>query len=590
MAYVRFWADSSGNLPASRNSDTLYFVTNTGQLYKGDDLIADKTPDSLPNAFGFNLYAQNDAQGNAVLVGTYDGSSAINLKAGAFVQLVKNSDGTITIESQNTTYSADKGIKLNGTTFEHTNAITAGKTNAATNTLAHGGKFKVPIINYDAQGHLTSVSEAEYTLPSDNNTLGKNIVGSAATSTANAAVTSNGVYLNHIEGSGTVKSKHKISGDGTVVKVTSDSNGNITITGTDTHYTTGITAGAANATANSTAEVTNPYINIKDDSTHRSGIQLKGDGATSVKAINGAITIASTDTWNANTGTQAGYVASPNSAKNKVWGTGSSGTPAWIDFSAEALGLGNAVHFLGTTTTELADNATTNPIVIDSKNVTAVAGDVVLYDGKEYIFTAGSKWQLFGDEGSYAVKTRSVTGEVGLTGGGDLTADRKIKANLVSETKATAAASATAASNANRLYPVSLDKNGKLAVTVPWTDTTYTANGGITLSGKNFALTNTYAGGTAVTLNGTSKAAATASFYAPTGAGNSGQVLQSSGSGAPSWVDQSTLAVGSAIKDGANNTITTTYATKTALTTVSNDVDALMLALTWHSGPANPPT
>lgn len=46
---------------------------------------------------------------------------------------------------------------------------------------------------------------------------------------------------------------------------------------------------------------------------------------------------------------------------------------------------------------------------------------------------------------------------------------------------------------------------------------------------------SSYAGGTAVTLNGTSKAASTASFYAPTDAGTSGILLQSSGSGKPTW-------------------------------------------------------
>ena len=44
---------------------------------------------------------------------------------------------------------------------------------------------------------------------------------------------------------------------------------------------------------------------------------------------------------------------------------------------------------------------------------------------------------------------------------------------------------------------------------------------------------STYAGGTAITLNGTSKAAATASFYAPTSSGSANQFLISSGSGAP---------------------------------------------------------
>ena len=58
---------------------------------------------------------------------------------------------------------------------------------------------------------------------------------------------------------------------------------------------------------------------------------------------------------------------------------------------------------------------------------------------------------------------------------------------------------------------------------------------------------STYAGGTAVKLNGTSKAASTADFYAPTTSGTANQVLVSGGSEtAPSWVNQSTLSVGSA--------------------------------------------
>ena len=63
--------------------------------------------------------------------------------------------------------------------------------------------------------------------------------------------------------------------------------------------------------------------------------------------------------------------------------------------------------------------------------------------------------------------------------------------------------------------------------------------GQINITKANIGLGNvansTYAGGTAVTLNGTSKAASTASFYAPTSAGTSGYVLKSNGSGSPSW-------------------------------------------------------
>lgn len=57
----------------------------------------------------------------------------------------------------------------------------------------------------------------------------------------------------------------------------------------------------------------------------------------------------------------------------------------------------------------------------------------------------------------------------------------------------------------------------------------------IYITGGVATLCSTYAGGTKVTLNGTAKGANTASFYAPTVAGTSGQYLTSSGSGAPTW-------------------------------------------------------
>lgn len=53
---------------------------------------------------------------------------------------------------------------------------------------------------------------------------------------------------------------------------------------------------------------------------------------------------------------------------------------------------------------------------------------------------------------------------------------------------------------------------------------------------------STYAGGTAVTLNGTDKGASTASFYAPTSAGTASQVLISAGSGAPTWTGGLTVS------------------------------------------------
>lgn len=54
------------------------------------------------------------------------------------------------------------------------------------------------------------------------------------------------------------------------------------------------------------------------------------------------------------------------------------------------------IHFIGETTTALTDGATTNPITINSQSVTAVSGDLVIYDNKEFLYD-GSKWIEMGD-------------------------------------------------------------------------------------------------------------------------------------------------------------------------------------------------
>ena len=63
---------------------------------------------------------------------------------------------------------------------------------------------------------------------------------------------------------------------------------------------------------------------------------------------------------------------------------------------------------------------------------------------------------------------------------------------------------------------------------------------------------STTVNGTSYNMAGTSSGAAF-TIYAPTSAGTSDYVLKSSGSGAPTWVAQSTLSVGSAAKLGSSN-------------------------------------
>lgn len=58
-----------------------------------------------------------------------------------------------------------------------------------------------------------------------------------------------------------------------------------------------------------------------------------------------------------------------------------------------------AMSYVGVTTTALTDGASTNPIVINSANHTATAGDVAIYGDKEFVFN-GTVWNEFGDMGS----------------------------------------------------------------------------------------------------------------------------------------------------------------------------------------------
>ena len=68
-------------------------------------------------------------------------------------------------------------------------------------------------------------------------------------------------------------------------------------TDTNTHYTTHIVAGAKSGTVNAATTNGNTHINVTDDNTFRSGVVIKGTGATSVTSdASGNVTVHSTDT------------------------------------------------------------------------------------------------------------------------------------------------------------------------------------------------------------------------------------------------------------------------------------------------------
>lgn len=75
---------------------------------------------------------------------------------------------------------------------------------------------------------------------------------------------------------------------------------------------------------------------------------------------------------------------------------------------------------------------------------------------------------------------------------------------------------------------------------------------------------NPYAGGTAVTLNGASKASKTASFYAPTSEGTKGKILVSTG-GAPTWSSWTTAGFLKTDANGVVSVDSTKYAPSAGL-------------------------
>lgn len=94
----------------------------------------------------------------------------------------------------NTTYSAGTGLSLSGTTFNHSNTITAGSVGPA-QSPSHGDTFAIPKITYDAQGHITEATTVNITLPADNNT---------DTNVTTAAQTSSKIYVTGTPSTGTV--------------------------------------------------------------------------------------------------------------------------------------------------------------------------------------------------------------------------------------------------------------------------------------------------------------------------------------------------------------------------------------------------
>ena len=188
--------------------------------------------------------------------GSGSGTDTINfIGSGATTVAWDEANQRITISSTdtNTTYSAGTGLTLSGTTFNHTNSVTAGTVSdgGITRTLAYGGTFNIPSVTYDAQGHVTSTSTITLTLPAA-------VTNTDTTYSVKASTQTGGAGLDlDAGGSGSGTDTVKFLGSGATTVSYTDAN-TITISSTDTNttYSAGTGLTLSGTTFNHTNSVT----------------------------------------------------------------------------------------------------------------------------------------------------------------------------------------------------------------------------------------------------------------------------------------------------------------------------------------------
>jgi len=183
-----------------------------------------------------------------------------------------------------------------------------------------------------------------------------------------------------------------------------------------------------------------------------------------------------------------------------------------INITASDLGVSSAMIFGGVALQTLSEGGTQNAGAT-SGNYTASTqptnGTVYLDKAQhlEYVWIGGSgtttlgKWELLGQDGSYALSSVTVTGTGALSGGGNLTANRTIAhtaGNAASKTSGFYKFSTDAYSHIGSVTAVTKDDITALGIPESDTNTTYT------LSGNNTAkITLTPSSGSAqsITIN-----------------------------------------------------------------------------------------
>lgn len=140
--------------------------------------------------------------------------------------------------------------------------------------------------------------------------------------------------------------------------------------------------------------------------------------------------------------------------------------------------ISGGMHYIGVTTTTLFDGAATNPIIIDSKEVTAKSGDLAIYGKQEFIFSdTDNTWHEFGDTGSLKALAFKDTASASYAPSGNITNTVTPSTSTVNAkyTPSGTVAIATDASGATNYTPAGSVSTPTITVT-PSTTTKYVAD------------------------------------------------------------------------------------------------------------------
>ena len=489
---VSFNYGTKSNLPSTKTDGGLYITTDSGELYLHKSNSTTKISD-------FETVAtENDLP----TVGTQISNKFYYVTAtNGLYRVVNNAWEKIGGDP----VSAGSGLSyaLDGITLNHSNSVTAGSTSSSSGQLVNGGTLNLPKVNYDAQGHITSVETTSCTLPSvaegtvTGVTAGAGLAGGTistsgtikaslkdetklgASNAAASTATSGKFYPVQLDSSGYLAVDVPWENTSAVTSVNTQT-GAVVLSASDVGAIASTLKGAVNGVAelDSSGKVPSAqlpsYVDDVIEAASTSAFPATGEsgkiyvaldtnktyrwGGTEYVEISESLALGTTSS----TAYRGDY---GNTAYEHSQNTGATTTYASGLYKVTVNSMGHV-----TDATAVAKSDIT-ALGIPAQDTTYSVQTEASGGTTESLVTTGDIYN-WNRKTSNAGTVTDVTAGAGLAGG-TISSSGTIKASLKSETKLGASNAAASTATSGKFYPVQLDSSDYLAVDVPWTDTTY---------------------------------------------------------------------------------------------------------------------